>query len=156
MESLSVREPCETDWPAILAVANKSVARVLGAGPQDEWLRNRRSFDHSKGVQQQLIAEASGSPVGYAALESREPVKPHSFRLFVVCAAEHLETAGELLYAELYSRLRRLEADDAWFREYASDDALIAFAKRRGFAERERFVFQGVELVVLVKSPITD
>jgi N-acetylglutamate synthase-like GNAT family acetyltransferase len=154
MESLKIREPHETDWPAILAVANESVARIPGAGPQDEWLRNRRSFDLARGVQQQLIAEASGSPVGYAALESRDPAKPRSFRLFVVCAPQLLETVGEHLYAELQSRLRKLGATDVWFQEYASDAEFIAFARRRGFSKRGCFAFQGTEIIVLAKSPV--
>jgi hypothetical protein len=155
MESFRIREPDGTDWPAILALANESVARIPGTGPQDEWLRNRRSFDLSKGLQQQLIADASGYPVGYAALEARDPGKPRSFRLFVVCAPQVLETVGEHPYVELQSRLRKLGAADVWFQEYASDAELIAFARRRGFSERSRFVSQGAEIIVLVKSLVT-
>jgi hypothetical protein len=154
MESLEVRAPHEADWPAILAVANESVAGVPGAGPQDEWLRNRRSCDLSRGVQQQLVAEASGSLVGYAALEARDPAKPRSFRLFVVCAPQLLETVGARLYAELHGRLAKLGAAEAWFQEYAAGAELIAFAGNRGFAERGRFVLQDVELIVLAKSPL--
>lgn len=154
MESLEVREPHETDRPGILAVANESVAGVPGAGPQDEWLRNRRSFDRSRGVQQELVAEASGSLVGYAALESRDPAKPRSFRLFVVCAPQLLETVGERLYAELQARLGKLGAAEAWFQEYASGAEFIAFARKRGFSELGRFVLQDIELIVLGKSPV--
>jgi N-acetylglutamate synthase-like GNAT family acetyltransferase len=154
MESLRIREPHETDWPAILALANESVAHISSAGSQQEWLRNRRSFDRSQGVQQQLIMEASGAPVGYAALECRDLVKLRSFRLFVVCAPQWLETAGEHLYAELQSRLAKLGATDVWFQEYAANAEFITFARRRGFSERRRFVFQGTEIIVLAKAPV--
>jgi hypothetical protein len=89
--------------------------------------------------------------VGYAALESRDP-RPRSFRLFVVCVPEFLETVGEHLYAELQSRLRKLGAADVWFQEYASGVAFIAFARRKGFSERSRFVSQGTEIIVLAKG----
>jgi hypothetical protein len=152
MESLRIREPGETDWPAILVLANESVAHVTGAGSQDEWLRNRRGFDLSRGVQRQIIADAAGSPVGYAALECPDPSKSQSFRLFVVCAPQLLETVGEQLYAELQSWLTKRGAADVWIQEYASDAALIAFARKRGFAERRRFVSGGIEIVALAKS----
>jgi hypothetical protein len=154
MESPTIRELDESDWPAVLAVANESVACVPGAGPQDEWLRNRRSFDIGRGVQHQVVAQAAGSTVGYAALESRDPATPLCFRLFVVCAPRLLETVGELLYAELQSRLRTLGATEARFQEYASGVELIAFAKAKGFSEAARFVYQGTDLIVLTK-PVT-
>jgi hypothetical protein len=37
----ALREPSVADWPQILSLANRSVAKVAGAGPQDEWLRDR-------------------------------------------------------------------------------------------------------------------
>jgi len=110
MEPLQIRELREIDWPAVLAVANQSVAHIPGAGPQDEWLCNRGTFDPSKGVQQQIVAEASGSAVGYGALESRDPAEPRAFRLFVVTAPRLLDTVGQHLYGELLSRLSALRA----------------------------------------------
>jgi hypothetical protein len=43
VEPLHVRELREGDWPAVLAVANQSVAAIPGAGPQDEFARLERS-----------------------------------------------------------------------------------------------------------------
>jgi hypothetical protein len=73
----------------------------------------------------------------------------------VVCAPQFLEAVGEHLYVELQSRLRKLGATDVWFQEYASDADFIAFALRRGFSERSRFVSQGAEIIVLAKSGVT-
>ena len=81
--------------------------------------------------------------------------KPRSFRLFVVCSSQFLETVGEYLYTELHLRLDKIGAADVWFREYAGDAEFIAFARRRGFSERERSVFLGTEFIVLAKSPVT-
>jgi len=131
MESVKIRELEETDWPPILAVANESVARIPGAGPQDEWLRYRQAFDRSKGVQQQLIADASGSPVGYAALESGDPGMPRSFRLVVVCAPQFLETVGEHLYVELQARLRKLGATDVWLSSISHPASALSCGSRR-------------------------
>ena len=154
MEPLCIRELREGDWPAVLDLANQSVAHIAGAGPQDEWLRNRRSFDPSRGIQYQVIAEASGNPVGYGALESQSPAQPQSFRLFVVTPPRLLATVGEHLYGKLHSRLGELSAAEAWFREYASDASFIEFVRRRGFSERKRFVLQGTELIILANARV--
>lgn len=145
IRSLRARAPDEADWPSILALANESVAGVPGAGPQDEWLGNRRSFDS---LRHQLVVHASGSLVGYGAAESRDS---GSFRLFIVCAPAARETVGAHLYAALESWLQTQGATDVWFQEYATDTELIAFARRRGFSERRRFEYDGTEIVVLGK-----
>jgi hypothetical protein len=155
MTALMLREPRETDWPAILGLANASVAGVPGAGLQDDWAENRRRFDHARGTQRQLVAvdEATRSIVGYAAVESAGSDAPGAFRLFLVTAPEQLPRIGEILYQNLIAVLREIGAREVRFQEYASDAPLLAFARARGFVERHRFAIdEGVEIVQLARD----
>ena len=56
-----IRELRESDWPALLDLANRSVAHVEGAGSQEVWLENRRNFDTEKRIQHHFVAEQDGS-----------------------------------------------------------------------------------------------
>ena len=62
MAHFRLRVVRDDDWPAILAVANRSVAGVAGAGPQDEWLRNRQRFDPAGGWREQWFEQSYSSP----------------------------------------------------------------------------------------------
>jgi L-amino acid N-acyltransferase YncA len=152
---LVMREPREADWPAILGLANRSVAGVPGAGSRDAWAESRRRFDRSAGIQRQLVAvdESTGEVVGYGALERRSGDPPDGYRLFVVTAPEQLGRIGELLYRNLVALLRELGARSAWFAEHAADRAFLEFARTRGFREKERRKLEdGAEQAVLSLS----
>jgi N-acetylglutamate synthase-like GNAT family acetyltransferase len=148
-----IREVRPTDWPAILALANRSVAGVPGAGTQEEWLRNRRSFDASRGTQRQFVAEEASRLVGYGALESDAARDAYAFRLFVVTDPVDLPSVGEFIYSQACAALAELNARHVWLTEYAADTHLLQFAAARGFRETRRFPLpHGPEAVVLVKS----
>lgn len=147
--SAELREAREDDWPAILALANQSVAGVSGAGPQDEWLRNRR---RPHPLRRELVALESDAVVGYAALEAQLPRIERSFRLFVVSRPERLAEIGALLYRRVEGLLAELGAAEAWFVEYASDQRLLAFLAERGFEEVRRLHVEGEGECVVVSK----
>lgn len=153
MHLLSFREPTEDDWASILELANRSVAYVPGAGLQDEWLRNRRSFDHTRGVQRHFIAESDSTLQGYVGVESGAGAHHRSFRLFVVMAPEQRATIASHLFAKAFSVLAALGATQAWFIEFATDEPFLDLIRRHGFAETRRFALpSGTECVVLSKA----
>jgi N-acetylglutamate synthase-like GNAT family acetyltransferase len=157
-----LRDARDSDWPAILELANESVADVPGAGSQDAWVTNRRSFDASSGVQRHWVAEEEPVVVGYSAVESRAKDNPKSFRIFVVTDPKRRASLGRRLLENALAELKRQGAKSAWFAEYALDTEFIGFLKHYGFAEQERFesddgseVFElkdGAEVIVLSKS----
>jgi N-acetylglutamate synthase-like GNAT family acetyltransferase len=149
-----LRAPRESDWPAILELANRSVAAVPGAGPQEAWLANRRSFPRSSRVQRQWVADdvATGEVVGYAALES-EADDPASFRLFVVTDPSRRAALGGRLLHRALSELGKLEARQAFFIEYARDTEFLVFLSRHGFARKDQLELpEGGTAVVLTRS----
>lgn len=152
MTDAQLRPVRDADWPALLALANQSVAHVAGAGSQEAWHENRRQFDTATGVQRQLVAEhpQTGALLGYLAVESN---RPDEFRLFLVVPVSRLSAVGELLYARGVELLRELGARRVWFTEYASDEPLLSFTRAHGFRELRRFVLPGgPEAVTLVKD----
>jgi hypothetical protein len=148
--SAFLRDVGTADWPAILELANGSVAHLPSAGPQDEWLRNRRHFDSASGTQRHYVAEhpETGALLGYGAVESSP-----EFRLFVVTLPEHLPTVGELLYERALALLGESNAARVWFTEYASDRILLSFARAHGFGDARSFTLpDGAEATTLVKQ----
>jgi hypothetical protein len=138
------------DWPAILEVANASVAHLASAGTQEEWLHNRRHFDSAQGTQHQYVAEdpVSGAVLGYGAIESSP-----EFRLFVVTLPEYLPTVGELLYERALALLAESSAVRVWFTEYADDRTLVSFARAHGFGDARNFSLpNGAAATTLVKQ----
>lgn len=151
MTELERRDIVESDWPAILALANASVAHVPGAGSQEEWYENRRRFDRSKGEQHHyvLVESGDGEISGYGSVE-RSP--NGEFRFFIVTLPVRLDTVGERLYEENVKLACELGADRVWFTEYADDPVLLAFARARGFEEFGRLRLEdGVEAITLMK-----
>lgn len=152
MHEFSLREPTEDDWGAILQVANRSVAYVPGAGLQDEWLHNRRNFDHGRGTQRHFVAESDSVLQGYVAVESGAGPHGRSFRLFVVAAPEHRAAIAPQLFAKAFAVLEELGATDAWFIEYAADEPFLTLIRQQGFTETRRFALpSGTLCVVLTK-----
>ena len=149
MKTLRIRTPSDDEWPAILGLAD--TALPWDPAGNREWLENRKRFSGRRG---HYVAEGvpSGPVVAYGAIE--EGPDPGSFRVFVVMDPALLvtETAG-LLYERLVAELAALGARSAWVREYARDQAVLAFFSRRGFVERDRFSPQGhEEMVVMAKK----
>jgi hypothetical protein len=143
------REPTDEDWPAILVLANRSVEGVPGAGPQNDWLRNRRQYDCSRGVRRLFVAVGSPGILGYGALESAAPSQPNGYRIFIATAPEDRDRVTEELAA--------LDAREAWFIEYAADEKFLSFIRAGGFRKVRSFRLEsGTELVVLTKRLHTD
>jgi hypothetical protein len=148
-DSVFLRDVRDADWPAILEVANGSVAHLSGAPTQEEWLHNRRHFDAGHGSQRHYVAEdpETGAVVGYGAVESGP-----EFRLFVVTLPEQLPTVGELLYERALALLGESGAARVWFTEYADDRFLLAFARAHGFGDARNFSLpDGAMATTLVK-----
>ena len=144
----------DADWPAILELANESVAHVPGAGSQETWHDNRRHFDSKTGIQHQFVAEdpQSGAVLGYAAVESN---LPGEFRLFLVMLPGYLDSLAELLYERCVELLREHDVRRVWFTEYGADEPLLSFARAHGFEEARRFSLpNGPEAVTLVKEVV--
>jgi hypothetical protein len=149
MTELQRRDIVESDWPAILALANASVAHVPGAGTQEEWFENRRAFDLSAGTQEHYLLEDSGEIVGYGSVEQNADGE---FRMFLVALPERLDTVGERLYDENLALAKARGAPRIWFTEYADDAALVRFAMAREFDELGRIhLGEGVEAITMMK-----
>ena len=149
--------PSGSDWAEILRLANASVADVPGAGPQDEWLANRRSFAEAHasagGVQRHFVArDASGRVRGYGAVEHDPQAPEDAFRLFVVTEPSDLGSVGARILGHALEALADLGARSAWFTEYAADSRLVGFVRGHGFEEARRFDWRGAELLVLEKK----
>ncbi len=151
MSSLHRRDIVDSDWAAILELANASVAHVAGAGTQEEWYENRRGFDAEKGTQHHYVLEDTerGEIAGYGGVEK----SPHGeFRFFIVTLPQRLDTVGEQLFQENMKIARELGAERVWFTEYADDAVLLAFAKARDFQELGRIrLHEAVEATTLMK-----
>jgi GNAT superfamily N-acetyltransferase len=151
---LRLRAVRDDDWPAILAVANHSVADVSGAGSQEEWVSNRRRFDPTRGFREHFLAISDNDEiVGYGAIESAGAIDDGEFRMFVVTPPERLTVVGDFLYRSAIEALARVGARRVRLTEYAADHRLRAFAEARGFIEHERFrIANGIEIVTLLKN----
>jgi len=149
----SLRAPQEGDWPAVLELANASVASLPEAGTQEEWLQNRRGFDPRGGVQHHLVSVRGGVVLGYGAIESGAGPDPSSYRMYVVTRPELYATVGEQLYQALIGALRQRGATEAWLIEYVGDRAALPFVLERGFREHRRMTLpDGREAVVVSRS----
>jgi N-acetylglutamate synthase-like GNAT family acetyltransferase len=139
---IRLRIPDDNDWPAILELANLSVADVPG-GPQDDWLANRRDFAQRPGVQRHWVTEQAGvrGIAGYAGVETRPEYD--GARIFVVTAPAAREDLGTHLLTHALNVARQFEVTSVWLIEYAADTAFASFLKRHGFAETRRFALEG-------------
>ena len=145
----TLRLPAENDWPEILKLADVAVENVPNAPHQVEWLEGRRCFE---GVQRHFVAELRGTVVGYGAAERAADDPDGTYRLFVVTDWNTGLDIACLLYERAMDELANLGARHAWLREYASDEPLIDFVRRRGFEIREEYDYAGKTLVTLTKS----
>ena len=158
MNEIALRAPTDYDWPVILALAELSLAELLNAPSQKEWLNNRRSFTPSDGIQRHFVATSDERIVGYACIEHRN--RPASgrklvegaYRLFVVVPPSRRMTLGTRLLAKLRENLIDVGARRAWALEYEADAGFISYLEGMGFARSTNFTLddgtRAVELTI--------
>jgi hypothetical protein len=145
MNGIALRAPADDDWPAILALAELSLAELPNAPSQREWLNNRKSFSPSDGIQQHFVATSGEHIVGYACIEHRNKaahrLKPVDgvYRLFVVVAPSARTTLGTHLLAKLRDSLIDLGARRARLLEYEADTGFISYLEQMGFVRLANF-----------------
>lgn len=145
MNEITLRAPADDDWPAILALAELSLAELPNAPGQQEWLNNRRSFTAADGIQKHFVATSGERIVGYACVEHRNQTpnrrKPVDgvYRLFVVMAPSARATLGTHLLAKLRKCLIDLAARRAWLLEYEGDAGFISYLEQMGFVKVANF-----------------
>jgi N-acetylglutamate synthase-like GNAT family acetyltransferase len=145
MSGIELREPANDDWPAILTLAELSLAELPVIPSQQEWLNNRRSFTSSDGIQQHFVATSGEHIVGYACIEHRNETKHGTkpadgvYRLFVVVAPSARRTLGTQLLAKLRESLVDLGARRAWVVEYEADAGFLAYLEQMGFVRLTTF-----------------
>lgn len=147
---LEFRAPEETDWSSILALAERSVADVPGAPPQNEWLTNRQGFA-AVGEQHHFVVCRAGAMVGYGAVEHAPDAPAGAYRMFVVTAPDDLPTVGLAIYTRAGEILDDVRASASWFVEYSDAARLNEFISARGYTATRRFRHGGADLVVLSK-----
>jgi hypothetical protein len=149
---LRTRIPTESDWPAILGIANRSVADVPGAGSQADWLENRRNFT-SHGFQSHFVVDEGDRLVGYGAVEGDDKAPANHYRLFIVTEPDRLEHIGAVIHSRLEALLVELGAAGSWLVEYADDQRLVSFLHTCGYSETRRFTLpSGQTAIVLSKN----
>jgi N-acetylglutamate synthase-like GNAT family acetyltransferase len=150
MNEVALRAPAADDWPAILALAESSLAELPKAPSQQEWLSNRKSFSPSDGIQRHFVATSGERVVGYACIEHRAKTAEGIYRLFVVVAPSARTTLGTMLLAKLRESLIDLGARRAWVLEYEADAGFISFLEGMGFARSTNFKLDdGIPVVEL-------
>ena len=138
-EQIRFRAPRDDDWPAILVLAELSLAELPIVPSQREWLQNRRSFSQADGVRRHFVATSGERIVGYACAEHRNRAADSEYRLFVVAEPSARATLGTMLLAKLRERLISLGARRAWFQELEADAGFIAYLEQKGFVRGPSF-----------------
>jgi N-acetylglutamate synthase-like GNAT family acetyltransferase len=138
MSEITLRAPTDDDWPAILYLAERSLAELPNAPEQNEWLENRKSFKPSDGIQQHFVATSDERITGYACIEQRNKTDG-VYRLFVVVAPSARRTLGTRLLAKLRECLIDLSARRAWVVEYEADAGFLAYLEEMGFVKLKAF-----------------
>jgi len=152
MLAASLRDPRDSDWPGLLALANRSVAHVPGAGTQEEWVENRRRLRRQDDDVRGFVLEEAGEIRGYVGIEPTPARRPGSWRVFLVCVCEDWSTVGAKLHDAATELLTNASASEAWLREYAEDVPYADFLATRGFRETQRFALpDGTEAIELTK-----
>lgn len=148
--SIQLRTPTDSDWTAILGLAQAAVP--WDEAGNREWLENRKRFVNRR---RHYLAEDSESRmvIGYGGIE--EGPEPGLFRMFVVMDARRLlSEPGEVIYEQLAADLKELKAREAWAREYGSDQAIQTFFTQKGFVETRRFTLEGKQEMVVISCPL--
>ncbi len=115
-EGLSIRPAGESDWPEILALANRAVP----GSPNNnrKWLAERQNFDSTSWAQRRYVAITRNSIEGFATLE--EGPQSHHFRIYLIMTDENLKSC---VAAILINRLLRDLADFNATRIWARADS---------------------------------
>jgi hypothetical protein len=133
MEEVILRASRDDDWPAILDLANRSLEEFAAAPRQHQWMKNRRAFSPSDGIQEQFVACSGERIVGYACAERRNSADEGWYRLFVVVEPSVRATIGRILFGKLRERLISLGARHAWMKEFEADAGFVAYLEGIGF-----------------------
>ncbi len=152
--SIPLRAVRSTDWPEILAAANRALPGF--EAENEEWVEFRQA--HASTGRRRIEYVLAGQDehlAAYIALE--EGPQDCEFRLFVVGAWQELcadcpphGTLGDALLETLLAEPAAQQARLLWVRETASDPVLELFL-RHGFQEIKRFLMENeVDAVVLV------
>jgi hypothetical protein len=150
----ALRAPVVDDWPAILGLAQRSLSELPNAPSQHEWLKNRRSFTASDGIQKHFVAKSGDGIVGYACVEHRnqtfegKKTADGVYRLFVVVTPSDRRTLGTRLLAKLRECLVDLGARRAWVVEYEADASFLSYLEEMGFVRLTSFKLDDGTLVV--------
>jgi len=121
------------DWPRVKELADMSVADVPGAGPQDDWLTNRKQFT-TLGEQQHFVCVDDDRIVGYGSLERATDAPAGHCRMFLVTAPEHLDSVGPFIFEELQELASRRNISRSCFVEN-SEHPLLDFLRKRGYRD---------------------
>ena len=151
MGEITYRPPRDDDWPAILKLAELSLAEMPIAPSQHEWQRNRRSFTRAEGFQEHFVATQDERIVGYACVERRISAVDGGYRLFVVVEPPARASLGTVLLAKLRDRLIGLGARYAWFVEYEADTRFLSYLEAMGFVRVRSFRLDDGSPVVRLK-----
>jgi hypothetical protein len=144
---VELRHVAPEDWPQIARVANEALPNATDGNRA--WLENRRAF---AGQRFQYVAEDHGSVIGYGAVEQDADNRAR-WRLFVVMSPLWLNAAvGEKMFLRLQDDARAAGARILWMREEASDEAIAEFAERHGLTEKQRYVVEGLPVVVYERA----
>jgi hypothetical protein len=144
------RTPTDSDWPDIRALADQALPQAPDANRA--WITARQAFSRTGTAGLHRLFEGDdGDTLGFGALEASEA--PGAFRLFLVMHPDTLAQHGDAAVADLLGEAASLGAKVVWMREHA-DDPLIAFMRRHGFEESQRYVlgpehgaYAGVEVI---------
>jgi hypothetical protein len=143
-----LRAPTDNDWDAILEVANQAVPWSGEANVT--WVANRRQFDEKRYGRRHYVVAEGKAIVGYGAIEGDDSSR---WRVSVVMAPARLEDGtGDLVFRRLMEDVRSLGGGVTWMREEARDAAILSFAQRHGFTERQRHQWEGIEIVMMERA----
>lgn len=144
---IRMRAAQESDWPAILQVANQALPN--SKTENKAWLHLRQTFNTERFLQRHYVAESaeSGQVLAYGCIE--EGPEAMKYRVFVVMAPNLLASLGQKIFDRLLEDLREAQAQWLWVREEA-DDPVLEFFHQQGFQQTAQFrIPNGREIVVL-------
>jgi len=146
--NMITREPLNSDWKTIAALADLSVTHISGAPKQAGWVQKRLEFE---GTRLHHVIESAGRVVGYGSIENPAGDNAEGYRLFLVL--EWTDKSAIAIAEELLARLRedveRLKITAVWVREYAEDRPFIDFLLSRGFDITKEYDYEGQALINL-------
>ncbi len=146
--SIKLRTPVDEDWSAILRVADEAAPWARTANRA--WLENRRAYDLGGLGGSRYVTIRSGEIIGLVAIEGDLTDR---WRVFIVAGADRLDDGtADALFDQLLADLVTTGGGTIWMREEARDVALLAFARRHGFIENQRFAFEGTQMVLLERG----